>query len=615
MHKFANNSSGVLTIWDSDSDCSIEAESILLWRQFANQQDARSTASICQVIEDNCSVLRETILRLIFDVGNSVRTNPKTRHNIRVGFDYFWMTQFHSRPYTQSAQLNNLAKLFALFEILQENKIKKLVVYSNNKSLSKVFVNIAKMLRIEFQIVRAKSKRQNVSVAVQIKKFTPRPLLAIAALLMQIKTSIALKQKPTRVVEPNSISFFDYWYRFADSVSTDRKFASQYWSRLVKELDQTEINWCHNLVDQSKLNELTTAESLLTDFNQHPRHIHKIIDAQVSFRVLLRSIVDHGRLFIKSIPGKKFAPSFVDPNTGINFWPLFKNEWLNSYRGYEALVNCLRFNRLESLISTIPHQKLGVYLIENQPWEMAMIHLWRTFKHGKLIGVAHSTIRFWDLRLMSDMRQFNSNSVMPRPDCIAVNGNLAKSSLLKSGYPASEIVEVEALMYLHLSAKKAKQKSNSPKTILVATDYLDSATRAQLRLLEEVVALHPSKYQILLKPHWSQSLENFKFESEVVSGKKDLSHFFDQADVLYCSAITSAVIDGVCSGLPVIQCLDPMSFNLSPLRENIAVQTVRTSAELVKALEEIEKFATEVDPNELFNLDFNLPKWKSLLEI
>ncbi|MFZ9516975.1 MAG: carbohydrate biosynthesis protein, partial [Ilumatobacteraceae bacterium] len=74
-------------------------------------------------------------------------------------------------------------------------------------------------------------------------------------------------------------------------------------------------------------------------------------------------------------------------------------------------------------------------------------------------------------------------------------------------------------------------------------------------------------------------------------------------------------IDGVCSGLPVIQCLDPMSFNLSPLRENIAVQTVRTSAELVKALEEIEKFATEVDPNELFNLDSNLPKWKSLLEI
>ena len=615
MHKFVNSSSGALTIWDSDLDCTIQSESILLWRQFTDQNNGQSTASICQIIEDNCLELREKILRLIFDVGNSVRTNPKTQHNIRAGFDYFWMTQFHSRPYTQSAQLNNLAKLFALFEILQVNKITKLTVYSNDKSLSKVFASIAKMLHIEFQTARAKNSSQNISAAVRIKKFAPRPLLAIAALIRQCKTSIALKQKPTRVVEPNSISFFDYWYRFADSVSTDRKFASQYWSRLVGELDHSEINWWHNLVDQNKLVELKTAKSLLTDFNQHPRHIHKIVDARVSFKIVLRSIVDHGHLFIKSIPGKKFAPSFVDQNTGIDFWPLFKREWLNSYRGYEALVNCLRFNRLESLISAMPHQKLGVYLIENQPWEMAMIHLWRKFKHGKLIGVAHSTVRFWDLRLMSDMRQFNSNSAMPRPDCIAVNGALAKSSLLESGYPASEIVEVEALMYLHLSAKKAKQKSNSPKTILVATDYLDSATQAQLRLLEQVVALNPSKYRILLKPHWSQSLKNFKFESEVVSGKKDLADFFDQADVLYCSAITSAVIDGVCSGLPVIQCLDPMSFNLSPLRENIAVQTVRTSAELIKALDKIEILATEVDPNELFNLDSNLPKWKSVLGI
>ena len=58
-----------------------------------------------------------------------------------------------------------------------------------------------------------------------------------------------------------------------------------------------------------------------------------------------------------------------------------------------------------------------------------------------------------------------------------------------------------------------------------------------------------------------------------------------------------------------------MSFNLSPLRENIAVQTVRTSAELIKALDRIEILTTEVDPNELFNLDSSLPKWKGVLQV
>ncbi|MFM7492769.1 MAG: hypothetical protein ACKO2A_02540, partial [Acidimicrobiaceae bacterium] len=61
--------------------------------------------------------------------------------------------------------------------------------------------------------------------------------------------------------------------------------------------------------------------------------------------------------------------------------------------------------------------------------------------------------------------------------------------------------------------------------------------------------------------------------------------------------------------------LDPLSFNLSPLRKNVAVQTVRTSAELIKALDETEKFAAEVNPHELFNLDSSLPRWKSVLSI
>ncbi|MFM8853332.1 MAG: hypothetical protein ACKOGL_09105, partial [Acidimicrobiaceae bacterium] len=76
MYKFVNSSSGVLTIWDSDSDCTIQSESILLWRQFTDQHEEQTTASICQIVEDNCSALREKILCLIFDVGASVRTNP-----------------------------------------------------------------------------------------------------------------------------------------------------------------------------------------------------------------------------------------------------------------------------------------------------------------------------------------------------------------------------------------------------------------------------------------------------------------------------------------------------------------------------------------------------------
>ena len=615
MFKLPNNSAQTLTIWDSDSICVLKPEQLVLWRQFVNSSHDATTVSISEIVEQNAVALRAKLLQLIFDVGTSVTNNAKTNHVFRSGLDYFWMTQFHSRPYTQSAQLNNLAKTFALVELVRESKIKKLVVHSDDKPLTRVIYSVATSLQIEVQVIRVRPSRQKVATKTKLKKLVPRPLLAILALGTQLKTSFALRSKHRPAIRSNSISIFDYWYRFAESVGKDQKFGSQYWSDLVDHLEATEVNWWHNLVDQHQFSELKAAKNLLTSFHRKSNHHHEIIDSKISLKIVIRTILDHLKLVLSSMPSNKYNDAFTDPITKVNFWPLLKREWLNSLRGYEGLINCLRFNRLEAQISAMPRQKMGVYLAENQPWEMALIYLWRKHNHGKLIGVAHSTIRFWDLRLMSDTKQFSAQSKMPRPDCIAVNGGLAKRSLLNTGYPESELVEVEALMYLHLATTKMQPKRNETMTILVATDYLESATKSQMRLLEELVAMHPEKFRILLKPHWSQSLDSLHFDAEIVSGKKDLSQFFDQADVLYCSAITSAVIDGVCAGLPVIQCLDPMSFNLSPLRENDALQTVRTSAELAAAIEQTDQFKSKVSPSDFFNLDRNLPGWKNLLQI
>jgi surface carbohydrate biosynthesis protein (TIGR04326 family) len=331
--------------------------------------------------------------------------------------------------------------------------------------------------------------------------------------------------------------------------------------------------------------------------------------------IVLSTLSSYLKVFWKSFRAAKYRPAFTEPNSGVNFWPLLKKEWLNSHRGYECLISCLRFNRLNSVLATLPKQRVGFYLIENQPWEMVLIHFWRKYQHGELIGVAHSTIRFWDLRLMSDPKRFLPNSTMPRPDKIAVNGSLAKHSLINSGYPIDEIVDVEALMYLHLKDVNSVRPNNRKTKILVATDYLKSATDAQMKLLYELVAKEPNKFEILLKPHWSQSLDDLEINAEIVSGKKDLASFFDQVDVLYCSAITSAVIDGVCAGVPVIQCLDPLSFNLSPLRNSASIQTVRTTSELADALTNLEVHRPELRADELFNLDSTLSRWHTLIQI
>jgi len=210
MFKLPNNSAQTLTIWDSDSICVLKPEQLVLWRQFVDSSHDKATVSICELIELNSTNLRARLLQFIFDVGTSITTNSKTNHEFRSCFDYFWMTQFHSRPYTPSAQLNNLAKVFTLIELVQENKTKKLVIHSDDKALTQVLSSVAASLHIDLKVIRVKSTIKRAPIRTQVKTRMPRPLLAILAFVTQVKTSMSLGSKQPNATHSNSISFFDY---------------------------------------------------------------------------------------------------------------------------------------------------------------------------------------------------------------------------------------------------------------------------------------------------------------------------------------------------------------------------------------------------------------------
>ena len=218
MYKLGATPSRTLTIWDSDFDCNLQTDSILLWRQFVTDSDDESTASISEIVEQNGLEIRKKLLGFIYDVATSITENPRTNHKFRDDFDYFWMTQFHSRPYTQSAELNNLAKVFALVEVTKVNAVARLVIHSSNNNLIRVFASLAESLKIEMQIVKVNFSNQTIPWRTRIKRIVPRPLLAILAMVTQIKKSLSLGRMPTRQPEDGSISFFDYWYRFSPEV-------------------------------------------------------------------------------------------------------------------------------------------------------------------------------------------------------------------------------------------------------------------------------------------------------------------------------------------------------------------------------------------------------------
>jgi len=252
---------------------------------------------------------------------------------------------------------------------------------------------------------------------------------------------------------------------------------------------------------------------------------------------------------------------------------------------------------------------------------LCCISAWQRRGNDTLIGVPHSSIRFWDLRYFFDPRIYkrNSNCDFPMPDKVAVNGPVAKDVYIRGGYPKNKIIEAEALRYLHLLDVKRKSSdvtlpSSRRITLLVITDYLIEDAYKQLSLLERC-PLAFNNWDTPIKPHpCCQPLDISRYPRLFGSGAT-LSHdsldkLFLLPSIVYCGSNSTAALEAYAIGVPVVSYLDPKSLNLSPIRVFDDAIFVSTPNQLAIAIGS--PHVNEYIPN-LFYLDDDLPKWKRIL--
>jgi len=306
--------------------------------------------------------------------------------------------------------------------------------------------------------------------------------------------------------------------------------------------------------------------------------------------------------------------------TTFYLWPYLQRDLNESLHGQTALNNILYFKLFQQAFESLPNQSKCFYLQENQGWEFGLIQAWRTLTHGDLVGVPHSTVRYWDLRYFFDIRSFNDEKI-PSPNKIAVNGKAAHKMYIQGGYPQKDLVDVEALRYLYLNKINNKDEhfvfnNNKSIQILVLGDYLAKNTHHQISILEKSFPYFSSNVKIIVKPHTNCPIIPSDYPKIKMKISMDpLRTLLKKCHVAYTSNLTSAAIDAYCVGLPVISCINPNSLNMSPLRSYGEVDFISTEDELVNALKKIfSKPRKNIDPTSFFWLDHDLSRWKKLLE-
>lgn len=284
------------------------------------------------------------------------------------------------------------------------------------------------------------------------------------------------------------------------------------------------------------------------------------------------------------------------------------------------MSNCLFINLCEHTLKRLPPQRLGAYLEENQGWEMAFAHVWRALGHGQLIGVPHSTVRYWDLRYFFDPRSYarTGKGDLPLPDVVALNGPAAIAAYGQGNFPKDRIVEVEALRYFHLadlspSQPIARAAPVGQLRVLVLGDYLASTTRKQMHWLMAAAGSLPAATCYILRPHPHCPVKASDYPSvKLRITDSPLVELLRDCDVVYTSNITSAAVDAYSAGVRVVSVLDGDTLNMSPLRGIKGVTYVTGPMELLQAL----RYVQDIGPITMepyFCIDRRLPRWRRLL--
>jgi surface carbohydrate biosynthesis protein (TIGR04326 family) len=617
-----------LLLWDSNIPPLQEKnKQLLLWRSYEEYPD-QDIYSLIKYVEQHDLELRDRYLAFVYILGEKVYQEKRIVEHLqlRQNLSYWWLTLLAEKcNFSKSKKINDIIRLLALEKWLSNSCIRHIKLVSPNKNLALVINNWCINNKIEFEWHEITERvRQSRTWSDNLMRKLPYSLRAIFWLIYRTWTRWPLQGAGVSLWKnsTSSITFVSYLFNIAPQVLSSGKFESRYWGHLPELLNNNNIQtrWLHIWVKDDVVKNARSARKLIDQFNLTDANnsLHVAIDSFIGLRPILKTLNDWNKTRTLGTTLEPFLAKIA--RTGFDFWPFLKDDWFDSMVGQTAMTNLLMLNLFEIALGSINSQRTGIYLQENQGWEFGFVSAWFNLGHGRLIGVPHSTVRFWDLRYHFDARTYKESDVLclPLPDLVAANGPVVRQALYDSGFPENRLVNVEALRYFHLLNKCHKnqhRRNGEQRILLVIADYNKNNTMNQMKILEQSVAASSSLIKIIVKPHPACPVRKEDYpciKFEITS--EPLDTLLAKCDFAYTSNHTGGAVDAYCSGVPVITLLDGASLNLSSLRNFPDVQFIATPKDLDHII--LNSSAEDINlchNHKYFILDSNLTLWSSII--
>lgn len=592
-------------------------------------EENENTYSIPRTIEDNADQFKSQYLDWIYTLGrNKVNGKSVIDHlSIREDFSLWWMSLIFEKSKWKSPRIYQVFQLLALELIL--NRLENVEVLNVTVDDKHVCSSI-KQWCLKHKVVYKHIALQNINKGPMsfmwvLKKF-PHLIRAIGWFTYYVFSRWPKNNTNSSYEffdEKDAICILSYFFNL-DADSMDRGiFCTKYWTKLHQVLAKSDknVNWIHLFVKSDYCPTPKKAEKLVDGLNKNANiyERHSLIDQALDLALLINTLKDYWKLILASFKLRTVSQNFIAFGSEMNLWTIMSDDWKCSLFGKTAIANCLYLNIFEKVLKNIPKQRQGLYLLENQPWERAMIYAWKKNNHGQIVGVPHTAVSYWDLRHYYSANEYHENTTnkTPLPDTVALNGNAAVRAYKESDFPQDRIKNVEALRYLYLKElQEEKSIKNSNLRLLVIGDCDSVVTNAQIKLLTECMNLTNQNIDILIKPHPLLQINCIDYpEIDFDVTSTPFGQLTSKYDIAFASNPTAAAVDIYLSEKKVLIMQSCNEFNMSPLKGYKGVEFVKTAEELAVCLSEFTHDSTMLVDQNFFFLDSELPRWKKLLYI
>ena len=619
-----------ILVWDEIGLPSESNFSVILWRGI-DEILGKNVVAASLLVEEYSDLVKSRYLAWVYDFGKlKIDGIPLTEVlEIAPGISYWWLTLIAEKcNYAFSPNINDALRLIA-FDIWASNfNFDKLLLATSNLPLAECFELWCLSRGLKFELIKSPNKSKLNAQSKQFYWLLPSPLLAALKLIYHYVTRWPLRGIGVRewVNSPATLSFFSYMLNLDSKAYNSGKYKSSYWADIPERLSRSGVksNWLHLYVNGGASSIFNTAKAIKRFNNdKSSNQLHVTLDSFLTISICIKVFIDWIYLRIKANNLKKIASSIY--SDGLFLWPLMSKEWQESLSGPRAISCLLTFRLFEDALRRVPTQSLGIYLHEQQHWEISLISNWRAMGHKYIVGVQHSTVFYWDMRSFNDPRSYERtmNYDLPLPDKLAVNGPISWELFLQSGYPCSRLQKVEALRYIYLSKYDNFSAVSNPSelentlNILILGDYLPINNVRLIALVKGLVNQLSNKVNITLKSHPAsriKSKELLGIHYQVNDGP--IEDLIKRCDIVLAGASTSAAVEAYCCGIPVITVLDQSTLNFSPLRGFKDVFFCSSSEELIVSLNNAKfMLKDKMMPNQFFWLDPKIPKWAELFKL